>query len=129
MKTFLQIFLLIFFISFFHSQSVNQEWVRRYNSSYNLNDAVTAMALDSSGNIYAAGYSNRGASSDDFIVIKYNSSGIQQWTAVYNGPDNYIDQIKCIAIDNAGNIIVTGFNENTAHRRTLCTIKYNPAGE
>ena len=59
---------------------VSQEWVRSYNGVNNLEDQALASAIDASGNFYVTGYSTGSATSKDYRTIKYNSSGVQQWT-------------------------------------------------
>lgn len=51
----------------------------------------------------------------------------QQWVDRYNGTANNEDQATAIAVDNAGNIIVGGYSDETAGLGYL-TIKYTPGG-
>jgi len=106
-----------------------QQWVARYNGLSNGYDKANSIKVDVLGNIYVTGESEVGLISRDYITIKYNSSGIQQWAARYNGPGNYIDQATCIAIDNLGNVYVTGGSIGIGTGSDFCTIKYNSSGD
>ncbi|MBK7446267.1 MAG: hypothetical protein IPJ45_09640 [Ignavibacteria bacterium] len=48
--------------------------------------------MDNSGNVYVAGHSGGAGVSTDYSTIKYNSAGIQQWAARYNGLGDSIDE-------------------------------------
>jgi hypothetical protein len=63
-------------------------WLRRYNGPGNSNDYSYAIAIDDSGNIYVAGYSNSSETSDDYTTIKYYPNGDTAWVRRYNGPGN-----------------------------------------
>jgi len=66
-----------------------------------------AIVLDNSGDIYVAGVTTSyGAGNLDVYLLKYNSSGDLQWSTTWGGPDN--DRGEGIAIDNSGNIYITG---------------------
>jgi len=52
---------------------------------------------DGAGNVYVTGTSN-GVASTDFATIKYNSVGVEQWVARYNGTGNSIAQAVAIAV-------------------------------
>jgi hypothetical protein len=108
-----------------------QQWAARFNGPANSTDELTGgIAVDNSGNVYVAGYSHRGGGGygQDYITIKYNSSGIQQWAARYNGPNDGYDVIRALALDASGNIYVTG-ESNSSTLTDYFTIKYNSAGD
>ena len=107
---------------------VTQEWVARYNGPGNNFEDVSSMAVDDSGNVYITGQSQGIGTSSDYATIKYNSLGIEQWAARYNGPQNTTDESKSIAIDKSGNVYVTGNSAGDGTALDYATIKYNSSG-
>jgi uncharacterized delta-60 repeat protein len=107
---------------------VEQVWSAFYNGSGNLGDAASSIVLDSEGNIYVAGHSYGNGTYSDYVTIKYNTAGIQQWVALYNGSMNYTDEARCLALDPDGNIYVTGDSWGTGTVSDYVTIKYNSNG-
>ena len=74
-------------------------------------EASHAIALDGAGNVYVTGRWPNGY--PDYGTIKYNSAGQQQWVARYNGPPgNGPDVATAIALDDSGNVYVTGSSSN-----------------
>jgi len=63
---------------------------------------------DASGNIYTAGATLNGSGNYDLLLVKYNKSGVVQWTKQYNGSGNGHDMATGIHIDGSGNVYVTG---------------------
>jgi uncharacterized delta-60 repeat protein len=109
-----------------------QQWAARYNGPVNFDDHATAIAVDSSGNVYVTGRSPGIDTGDDYVTIKYNSSGQQQWLARYNGPGsdgNLTDAAWAIAVDDSGNVYVTGQSVGAGTDDDYVTIKYNPDGQ
>jgi uncharacterized delta-60 repeat protein len=109
---------------------VSQEWIRKYNGPGAGEDAGVKIAVDAAGNIYVTGYSTGSGSGHDYTTIKYNSSGVHQWTMRYNGPGNALDEASDIAVDAGGNVYVTGRSAAGATEYTYdyATIKYSPSG-
>ena len=109
-----------------------QQWVTRYNGPANGADGSSAIAVDTSGNVYITGYSDGDASpvfrQDDYITIKYNSSGTEVWAIRYDGPGNFHDVPNAIALDKNNNVYVTGGSSGSGTRYDYTTIKYNSAG-
>jgi len=61
----------------------------------------------------------------NYVTIKYSSTGAQQWLQEYNGPSNGNDKATSLAIDNTGNVYVTGSSEGTGTSFDFATIKYS----
>ena len=81
-----------------------------------------ASAVDASGNIFVVGEHEQG---DRPILVKYDSSGIQQWARLYQS--NTAGIWKSIAITSAGNICVTGEVFGTSNWMAV-TAQYTSAG-
>ncbi|OQP40741.1 hypothetical protein A4H97_14065 [Niastella yeongjuensis] len=110
---------------------VNQQWAVRYNGPASGADAANRVVVDASGNVYVTGSSYGIGTENDYSTIKYNAAGVQQWEARYNGPGNVRDIPSAIAVDNYGNVYVTGTSGdfNAAEfALSYATIKYNSAG-
>lgn len=110
-------------------------WVATYDGP-GRNDAANALALDDAGNVYVTGRSPAGIDPDeedmDFATIKYNTNGVQQWVARYDGPvaGNFFDEAQAIAVDKYGNVYVTGNSagSNLEDAADYATVKYNANG-
>ncbi|MDZ7303928.1 MAG: SBBP repeat-containing protein [candidate division KSB1 bacterium] len=105
-----------------------QQWVAGYNGSGDSTDVATALALDGSGNVYVAGWSWASGTNDDYVIIKYNSEGIEQWVSRYNGQGSGPDRAMALAVDDSGNAFVAGWSWDLATRHDYATVKYNSAG-
>jgi hypothetical protein len=65
----------------------------------------------------------------DFITLKYNPLGNLEWVKIYNGPANFEDFIKGLAVDKYGDVYVTGSsNEVFNSIWEFATIKYDKNG-
>ena len=105
-----------------------EQWVARYNGPGNWRDYAWAIALDNSGNVYVTGGSWGSGTFHDYATVKYDSSGVVQWVARYNGPTNYDDRARAIALDNSGNIYVTGGSRVSGTSYDYATVKYDSSG-
>jgi hypothetical protein len=108
-----------------------QQWVARYNGPGNFNDGANALAIDGSGNIYVTGYSTGLGTSGlpwDYATVKYNASGAEEWVARYNGPGDDYDEAAAVAVDDSGNVYVTGASTGLGSGLDSATIKYNASG-
>jgi len=105
-----------------------EQWVARYNSPGNDGDYANAIALDNSGNIYVTGMSYGSYTVEDYATVKYDSSGVEQWVARYNGPGNSYDRAHAIALDNSGNVYVTGWSWGSGTDYDYATVKYDSSG-
>jgi hypothetical protein len=100
-------------------------WVARYNGPEGSADEARAIAVDALGNVYVTGES-RGVTSKDYATIKYGpDSNVPLWVARYDGPDNLADEVEAIAVDDSGNVYITGHSYSSSHGRDIVTIKYD----
>ncbi len=107
-----------------------QQWVVRYSGPEAVGgDYATAMAVDNSGNIYVTGDSGGSGTSGDYATVKYNSAGQQQWVARYDGPVHQFDGAFAIALDNVGNVYVTGSSFGSGGNYDYATMKYDTSGQ
>lgn len=114
-----------------YNSSGVEQWVTHYNGPGNEWDRAYYVVVDDSGNVYVAGHSAAYSISPynyDYATVKYNSLGVQQWIARYNGPGNSDDDIYGIALDDAGNVYVTGHSPGSGTGNDYATIKYNASG-
>ena len=72
--------------------------------------APAALALDAAGNVVITGHSNGSvATQDDYYTAKYAAAdGTLLWERIYNGPVNWEDDAQAVAVDQSGNVFVTG---------------------
>jgi hypothetical protein len=112
----------------YHSNG-DTAWVRRYNGPGNVNDQALAIAIDGSGNVYVAGRSSGSGTWDDYATIKYHSNGDTAWVRRYNGPEDSTDYAYAIAVDDSGNVYVTGYGIGSGSGKDYATIKYLPDGD
>ncbi|MBK8552914.1 MAG: SBBP repeat-containing protein [Ignavibacteria bacterium] len=104
---------------------VSPQWVSYYNGPSNNSDIPVAMTVDNSGNIYVTGVSPMPSQNDDYLTVKYNSAGAEQWTARYHTAGSNDDVVRAIAVDNSGNVYVTGSVSYGGSNGVQITIKYN----
>ena len=95
-------------------------------------DATTrnAMAVDGSSNVYLTGSGTAGSAGADWLTIKYNASGVEQWRAILNGRGNNItaDDARNIMLGPDGNPVVVGSSSLLATGGRRCTaVKYDAA--
>ena len=122
--------LLFFLISVFrlHSQ-VAPLWTNIYDGPTNQSDIAYATTSDLNGNIYVTGsITNAAPRGIDCGTIKYNSSGNMQWVRLFNGPFSSDDHGRDIAVDDSGNVYVTGETANTPYYDCF-VVKYNSNGD
>jgi uncharacterized delta-60 repeat protein len=110
-----------------------EQWVAQFDGvddagiSY-VNDRTTDIAVDDIGNVYITGFINRLELPDDYVTIKYDFFGLEQWVARYNGPGNSSDRVNAIAVDDTGNVYVTGVSMGSGTHTDYATIKYSSDG-
>jgi hypothetical protein len=121
------------FMTIKYNSSGAEQWIRTYNGTANSIDMDTRLALDRAGNIYVTGESQgilkRGKlpiqTFADVYTIKYNPNGGIMWQRRYNSPFNSGDRPNAIALDNAGNVYITGSSNTDPNNSDYLTLKLN----
>ena len=114
-----------------YDSSGNQVWVARYDGSAHGGDYAIAIALDSSGNVHVTGRSFGGVGTwNDYATIRCNQDGVQTRENRYDGPGHFDDFAAALAVDQNGNVYVTGSSfRDGSTGNDFATIKYSQPGE
>jgi hypothetical protein len=104
-------------------------WTRRYQFAGSSDDVGKAIAVDISGNVFVTGWSSDSGTGVDWATVKYDPSGNELWTRRFNGTYNGEDFPTAIAVDESGNVCVTGQGFYQDSDRDYTTIKYGPDGD
>ncbi|MGB4823571.1 MAG: SBBP repeat-containing protein, partial [Leuconostoc mesenteroides] len=113
-----------------YNSSGIEQWTKSWGGDGD--DRAKAVVLDSSGNIYVAGNTastGLTAGSNDQTLVKYNSSGVEQWSKTWGGTGS--DGANAVTIDGADNIYVVGYTASTgltAGSNDQTLVKYNTSG-
>ncbi len=108
-------------------------WIAPYNPPHASCDAAD-FTLDAAGNTYLTGQAPGPVpgSPTDYLTVKFNPLGQVEWAATYDGPIHYYDGAKGIALDDSGNVYVTGESSGEPtypyEFDDYATIKYNAQG-
>jgi PKD repeat protein len=113
-----------------------KQWTRQMGTS--VDESARGVAVDGSGNVYVTGDTSGGldgntnAGSNDLFLVKYDGSGVKQWTRQMGTSTN--DYAYGVAVDGSGNVYVTGvtfggLDGNTnAGSNDLFLVKYDGSG-
>jgi hypothetical protein len=105
-------------------------WVARYNGPGNSEDFAMDLFVDPSGYVYVTGGSVGSGTYRDYVTIKYYPNGDTAWVRRYKGiEDDGYDYATAIAVDDSGNVYVTGHSGYNPDRGDYATIKYYPNGD
>jgi hypothetical protein len=112
----------IFCATIKYNAAGEQHWVAEHHGGANA-DEPAAIAVDKAGNVYVTG-TTQICPGSDYLTLKYNSAGQEEWVGRYYGAEEHFDAAKAIAVDDAGNVYVTGDSFGS-----YATVKYNTAGQ
>ena len=101
----------------------NELWRATMDGAGNGDDVAYAIAVDGAGNAFVTGSSFSGTN-DDYVTVKYDAAGVEQWRNTLNGAGNSLDRAVALCLDAAGNALVTGYHlgsgQNFDYIITVC---------
>ena len=100
-------------------------WQKKITRGSTYNEQMQSLALDTSGNVYAAGYSNPNPGNG--VLVKLNSSGAVQWQRyIGSSGDRSTYGLAC---DSNDNVYVIGKDStNQSSGRDFLIVKINSSG-
>ena len=112
------------------NSSKEEEWTRTWISSFSFSDGWGVAVDNTTLDVYVVGYAGTFPTGPyNMTLIKYNSSGIEQWNRTWGG--SYADYGYDVALDSEGNIYVTGKYHTTrigGYPYDMILVKYNRTG-
>jgi len=105
-----------------------EETFFRNYSSPKMEAAVDVMT-DDSCNAYVCGNILVSTRTADIIVLKFDSTGNQKWSYIYDGPQHAVDICTDFAFDDSSNIFVTGSANHANDRADVPLIRINKNGK
>ena len=106
------------------------QWTSSYNGPANRDDKGRAIAVDDHGNVFVTGQSMGASSEYEFLTIRYDSLGHEQWVVREAGPSYEDGNPMSIALDKAGDVYIAGqCRVDTLRWYDITTIKYSSSGE
>jgi hypothetical protein len=106
-----------------YDEDGNEEWVSNYNGTGSGDDIATAIA-EYDGSVFVTGISKGDTTLEDYVTIKYNSSGVQQWASRYDYT-KLVEIPAAIEIDDNGNVLITGASGSSVLNWDITTVLYN----
>lgn len=93
----------------------------------NLNSGASSMINDIYGNLYITGTIWSDPDNYDFVTIKYDSNGNEEWSKFFNGSGNNKDYSNSITLNDSNFVLVTGVSKNSFANNSedFLTIKYS----
>ena len=108
--------------------SLNILWERTYDGADHLNDIANGIQVSASGDVYVTGASRTASAGDDYLTLKYNSSGSLIWSRTFNDTLNGNDVASSMVMDNSGKPVITGSAQTAMDGLDYYTMKYDTAG-
>jgi hypothetical protein len=114
---------------------ISPAWVATYNGPQLENersqDLAFAIATDRFGNVFVTGhgyYTPDGYPDPDMLTVKYDRDGRELWVRAYSFSDRSYDHAAALAVDDDGNVYVTGDAGTLQTGVDIATVKYDPDG-
>lgn len=116
------------FLTMKYNASGNLQWAKTFDSPYHAGDQAIAVGLDKNKYVYVTGKGTNIYGKEDFMTIKYSNDGNLLWMREYINPDSAGAYSSALAVDDSGNVFVTGYCYKPDYTSKFGTVKYNTNG-
>ena len=108
-------------------------WSQSYQDPFACFDHGDDLTTDRHGNVYVTGTTvlsgpspsnGRTVAETAYVTIKYDRDGHRKWLARYQGDARKTDQAKVVAVNDEGDVYVTGVSQGETHPE-IATVKYD----
>ncbi len=103
-----------------------QQWVRNFVGTAQGYDYPVGIVAQSSG-IYVAGGTQSAGTNDDYLLIKYDSTGGVVWQRTYDNASNSSDYAQAMSMRPNGEIYIIGYSYGSYF--AVVTVGYDTAGD
>lgn len=103
-------------------------WVETYNGSSFGWDWANDITIDEDGNLYVTGVKENTETGFDIWIRKYDSDRNVLWTNTHDGSAHNYDRGNDIAVDDEGDVYVTGTEIALGELQNIWVRKYNSFG-
>jgi hypothetical protein len=100
-------------------------WTRTFDGPGTSEDIAAAIATDRWGGVYAAGYTTFPPQNRDYAAVKFSPDGVPAWSVTWASDTGTNDIGHDIAVDPAGDVVLTGNSYDPVHNENAVTIKYH----
>jgi len=84
------------------------QWIANSQGPGNHIRTPSALVVDDAGKVYVTGNGYSPSSNAGYATAKYDSTGTQEWVAIYNWPGNGHDGSYALAVNRTGKVYVAG---------------------
>ena len=104
------------------------QWRKAIKNGVQSINSAAAINDDKTGNVFIAGTTHEVDSANKILLIKLDSAGNEKWRRVYQSENRNHAIAIAMAVDIAGNILITGTVKNRSGNTDIVTLKYSPEG-
>ncbi|MEQ9095553.1 MAG: GC-type dockerin domain-anchored protein [Phycisphaerales bacterium] len=98
------------------AQTIDHLWITRLDTGTHLSGGLLDAQLDAAtGDLYLCGISGPSGNTDA-VVASLDTDGNLRWRLDYNGPGNWHDQARALALTDTGRLLVTGSTPDWSSR-------------
>jgi hypothetical protein len=101
-------------------------WSVEWNGTSDQDDKAGGVIADNNGNVYITGFTTSSDGDTDYALVKYNSSGTQQWEEIWDGPEGGNDRGVKLKMD--GSDIVSCGDTYRDGNLDMLLFKHDDAG-